>query len=65
MGLVASQLAADAATALERPDARPGDRLVTAEDEIAALHRLPVHHPVRSELAARCGTGRGYRLIGR
>jgi phosphate transport system protein len=39
MGLLASQLAADAATAIEHQDLLSGDRLATAEDEVDALRR--------------------------
>jgi phosphate transport system protein len=39
MGLLASQLAVDAATAIEHRDPLSGDRLVDVDDEVDALHR--------------------------
>lgn len=39
MGLLASQLADDAARAIEHRDPNCGDRLATTDDEIDALHR--------------------------
>ena len=43
MGLLASQLAADAATAIEHRDPLSGDRLAAADDEVDALRRHLLH----------------------